>query len=66
MSSKLQNPGTSDVAEMFRGGLRHYQEGRLEQAQEICQRILQQQHQPSAILIFGLISNQQKEFAVAV
>ncbi len=66
MSSNLQNKSTSDIAELFDKGVRHYQAGRLEQAQEICQRILQQQHQPSAILILGLIAHQQKEFAAAV
>jgi len=66
MSSKLQNPGTSDVAEMFREGLQHYKEGRLRQAQDICQRIPQKRQHPDALLILGMIAHQKSEFELAV
>jgi len=66
MSSKLQNPGTSDVAEMFREGLQHYKEGRLQQAQIICKRLLDKRQHADALLILGMIAHQQKEFDVAV
>ena len=66
MSSKSQNPGTSDVAEMFREGLQHYKEGRLQQAQSICKRLLDKRQHADALLILGMIAHQQKEFDVAV
>jgi len=55
-----------DIAELFRKGSQHYKEGRLPQAQDICQRILQKQQHPSAILILGMIAHEQREFEVAV
>ncbi len=55
-----------DIAELFRKGSEHYKEGRLPEAQDICQRILQKQQHPSAILILGMIAYQQREFEVAV
>jgi len=55
-----------EIAVLFRKGSEHYKEGRLPQAQDICQRILQKQQHPSAILILGMIAYQQREFEVAV
>ena len=55
-----------ELAELFRKGSEHYKEGRLPEAQDICQRILQKQQHPSAILILGMIAYQQREFEVAV
>ncbi len=68
MQRKQTNDDSVDdeIAELFRMGSEHYKEGRLRQAQEICQRILQKQHHPSAILILGMIAHQQREFEVAV
>ena len=66
MSTNLQGMSGTDIAERIGKGLHHYQEGRLQQAQDICQGILQQQPHPTAILILGLIAHQQKEFALAV
>ena len=63
MSSNQQN---LDITALFRKGLYHYKEGRLQQAQDICLRILQKQHHPSAILILGMIAHQQSEFELAV
>jgi len=63
MSSNQQN---LDIAALFRKGLQHYQEGRLQQAQNVCQSILRKQQHPSAIFILGMIAHQQREFDVAV
>ena len=46
--------------------LKHYQEGRLQQAQDVCLRILRRQHRPDAILILANIAHEQREFKVAV
>jgi len=62
----FDDSGDEDIAELFRMGSQHYKNGRLPQAQEICQRILQKQQHPSAILILGMIAHQQREFEVAV
>ena len=62
----FDDPGDEDIAELFRQGSQHYKEGRLPQAQDICQRILRKQQHPSAILILGMIAHQQREFEVAV
>ncbi len=66
MSTNLQNMNTFDAAELFRQGLRHYKEGRLQQAQDICQRIVHQRPNADAVLILGMIAHQQSEFEVAV
>ncbi len=55
-----------EIAQLFRMGSEHYKEGRLRQAQDICQRILQKQHHPSAVFILGMIAHQQRKFEVAV
>ena len=68
----MQQTDTNDnsvdegAAELFRKGLQHYKEGRLQQAQDVCQRIVQKQQYPDALLILGMISHQQGEFEVAV
>jgi len=54
------------TAELFQKGLQHYKEGRLQQAQDFCQRIVQKQQYPDALLILGMIAHQQGEFEVAV
>ena len=54
------------IAELFRKGLQHYKKGRLQQAQDICQRIVQKQQYPDAVLLLGMIAHQQGEFKVAV
>ncbi len=54
------------IAELFRKGLQHYKEGRLEQAQDFCQRIVQKQQYPDALIILGMIAHQQGEFQAAV
>jgi len=46
--------------------LQHYQDGRLQQAQDVCQHILRRQQRPDAILILAKIAHEQKEFKVAV
>ena len=66
MSTNLQNMSNLDIADLFREGLHHYQEGRLHKAQEICQCILQKRQHPDALLILGMIAHQKSEFKVAV
>ncbi len=63
MSSNQQN---LEITALFRKGLNHYKEGRLQQAQDVCKRILRKQHHPSAIFILAMIAHQQSEFDVAV
>jgi len=66
MSTNLQNISTSDSAALSHKALQHFNEGRLQQAQDICQCILQKQQHPGAILILGWIAHQQRELDVAV
>ena len=55
-----------DIAVLCDMALQHYQEGRLQQAQDVCQRILRQQQRPDTILILAKIAHEQREFEVAV
>ncbi len=55
-----------DIAALSDMALQHYQEGRLQQAQDVCQRILRKQHRPDAILILAKIAHEQRDFKVAV
>ncbi len=66
MSSDLQNIGPSDSAAFSRKALQHFKEGRLQQAQDECLRLLRKQQHPGAILILGWIAHQQRELDVAV
>ena len=56
-----ENSVNGDIAELFSKGLQHYKEGRLQQAQDFCQRIVQKQQFPDALLILGMIAHQQGE-----
>jgi len=51
---------------LSRKALQHFKAGRLQQAQDICQHILQQQQHAGAILISGWIAHKQRELDVAV
>ncbi len=55
-----------DIAALSDMALQHYQEGRLQQAQDVCQRILRKQQRPDAILILAKIAHEQRDFKVAV
>lgn len=55
-----------DIAALSDIALQHYQEGHLQQAQDVCQRILRKQQRPDAILILGKIAHEQREFKVAI
>ncbi len=61
-----ENALNEDSAALSRRALQHFKEGRLQQAQEVCQRILQKQQYAGAILILGWIAHQQREHEVAV
>jgi len=65
MFTDSKNIGTADIAELFQKGLHHYQEGRLQQAQDICHSILKRQRHPTAMLILGMIAHQQSEYEAA-
>jgi tetratricopeptide (TPR) repeat protein len=54
-----------DIAALCDMALQHYQEGHLQQAQEVCHRILRKQQRPDAILILAKIAHEQREFEVA-
>ena len=60
------NSVDKDTAALSHMALQHFKEGHLQQAQDVCQRILRKQQHPDAILILGLIAHQQSEFQVAV
>ncbi len=64
--SSKDSSADGDIAALFGKGLQHYREGRLQQARDICQRILCRRLHPDALLILGMIAHQQREFKVAV
>ncbi len=55
-----------DVAALSDMALQHYQEGHLQQAKDVCQRILRKQKRPDVILILAKIAHEQRDFKVAV
>ena len=55
-----------DVEVLSDRALQHYQEGHLQQAKDVCQRILRKQERPDAILILAKIAHEQRDFKVAV
>ncbi len=63
--STKDSSADEDIAALFRKGLQHYREGRLQQAQNVCQHILRKQQYPDALLISGMIAHQQREFKLA-
>ena len=64
---KSDNQSTEvNIAALSDLALRHYQEGHLRQAQDVCQRILRKQQRPDAILILGKIAHEQRDFGAAV
>jgi tetratricopeptide (TPR) repeat protein len=60
------NAAGEDLAALSRQALQHFKEGRLQQAQDVCQRILQKKKHSGALLILGWIAHQQHEFEEAV
>ncbi len=68
MQQKNTNNNTvdEDLAALSLKALQHFKEGRLQQAQDECLRLLQKRQHPDAILILGWIAHQQREFEVAV
>ncbi len=60
------NSVDKDVAVLADRALQHYQEGRLQDAQDVCHQILRRQQRPDAILILGMIAHEQRNFEVAV
>ena len=65
MFSDSKNIETADIAELLQKGLQHYQEGRLQQAEDICHSVLKEQCHPTAMLILGMIAHQQSEYEAA-
>ena len=61
-----ENSVEKDIAALSDMALQHYQDGHLQQAQDVCLRILREQQRPDAILILGKIAHEQGEFEVAV
>ncbi len=60
------NSVDEDSAALSRKALQHFKEGRLQQAQDECLRILQKHQPPGAHLILGWIAHQQRQLDVAV
>jgi len=55
-----------DLAALSRQALQHFKDGRLQQAQDVCQRILKKKKHSGALLILGWIAHQQHKFEEAV
>ncbi len=53
------NSVDKDIAALSHMALQHFKEGHLQQAQDVCQRILRKQQHPDAILILGMIAHEQ-------
>ena len=68
MRQKKSNDNSVNVdsAALSRKALQHFKEGRLQQAGDVCQHILQEHQYPGAILILGWIAHKQRELDVAV
>ena len=60
------NSADEDSAVLSRKALQHFKEGRLQQAEEVCQRILSKQQYAGANLILAWIAHQQRKFDVAI
>jgi len=60
------NSVDKDIAALSDMALQHYREGHLQEAQDVCHRILRKQQRPDAILILAKIAHEQREFKVAV
>ena len=60
------NSVEKDIAALSDMALQHYQDGHLQQAQDVCHRILRKHQRPDAILILAKIAHEQREFKVAV
>ncbi len=68
MQQKKSNDNSVNevIAVLSRKALQHFKEGRLQQAEDVCQRILSKQQYAGANLILGWIAHQKSEFDVAV
>lgn len=55
-----------DTAVLADSALQYYQNGDLQQAQELCERILRKQPRADTILILAKIAHEQREFQLAV
>ena len=68
MRQKKSNDNSVNVdsAALSRKALQHFKAGRLQQAGDVCQHILQKHQYPGAILILGWIAHKQRELEVAV
>ena len=60
------NSVNEDAEALSRVALQHFKDGQLQQAQDVCNGILQKQQHPGALLILGWVAHQQRELDVAV
>ncbi len=65
-SNSSDNAVGEDLAALSRQALQHFKDGRLQQAQDVCERILQKKKHSGALLILGWVAHQQHEFEEAV
>ena len=65
-TNSSDNAVGEDLAALSRQALQHFKDGRLQQAQDVCQRILQKKKHSGALLILGWIAHQQHKFEEAV
>jgi len=67
MQKENENDSSADeeIAALSYMAMHHYKKGQLQQAQDVCQRILRKQQRADAILILGMIAHEQRDFEVA-
>ena len=65
-TNSSDNAVSEDLAALSRQALQHFKNGRLQQAQDVCERILQKKKHSGALLILGWVAHQQHEFEEAV
>jgi len=65
-TNSSDNAVGEDLAALSRQALQYFKDGRLQEAQDVCQRILQKKKHSGALLILGWIAHQKHEFEEAV
>ena len=65
-TNSSDNAVGEDLAALSRQALQYFKDGRLQEAEDVCQRILQKKKHSGALLILGWIAHQKHEFEEAV
>ncbi len=59
---RSDNAVGEDLAALSRQAVQHFKDGRLQQAPDVCQRILQKAKHSGALLILGWIAHHQHKY----